>query len=289
MKVGQKIAVILSLLICLGGAMYYDAFHTAPSRFQVRYETLESVFIPASMDGVSIVFFSDLDYNHFMDEERMTKLVNTINSLSPDIILFGGDLFDQDPDYIDDTVGARLTELLKELDAPLGKFTVLGDFDETDDSMESYVKQILYDADFEVLQNQSVLLRRGGSDSITLVGIEPQSSDHQDLTAAYSSVSRTAYTIALCHTPDTAALVSSELTDYFLAGHSHGGQAYWGFGALYMPEYAQEYFRGKHTVSGFTLDITNGVGTTIQDVRFLANAEVVRYELKHKAVTDSAQ
>ena len=125
--------------------------------------------------------------------------------------------------------------------------------------------------------------------SITLVGIEPQSSDHQDLAAAYSSVSRTAYTIALCHTPDTAALVSSELTDYFLAGHSHGGQAYWGFGALYMPEYAQEYFRGKHTVSGFTLDITNGVGTTIQDVRFLANAEVVRYELKHKAVTDSAQ
>jgi predicted MPP superfamily phosphohydrolase len=42
------------------------------------------------------------------------------------------------------------------------------------------------------------------------------------------------------------------------------------------------FFRGKHDIKGlFTLDITNGVGTTEQDVRFLANAEVVLYRLKH--------
>ncbi|MBO7703380.1 MAG: hypothetical protein J6S26_02955, partial [Solobacterium sp.] len=78
-----------------------------------------------------------------------------------------------------------------------------------------------------------------------------------------------------------------DLTNYMLAGHSHGGQAWWGFGALYTPLKAELYFRGKNNVRGyFTLDITNGTGTTKEDVRFLANAEIVLYTLEHKAMTD---
>ena len=62
---------------------------------------------------------------------------------------------------------------------------------------------------------------------------------------------------------------------------SERGQIFYGFGAYYMPEQAFNYLRGKHSVSGaFTLDITSGVGTTGQDVRFLANAEIVLYRMK---------
>ena len=71
------------------------------------------------------------------------------------------------------------------------------------------------------------------------------------------------------------------MTNLFLTGHSHGGQIYWLFGAYYTPAGAEQYFRGKSEVSNsFTLDITNGVGTTGKDVRFLANAEIVSYKLK---------
>ena len=87
--------------------------------------------------------------------------------------------------------------------------------------------------------------------------------------------------MTLCHTPDTVNEVPKDLTDYFLAGHSLGGQANFIFTSFYEPAYATQYLRGKHLIDNtFTLDITNGTGTVNQDVRLFAPAEVVVYTLK---------
>ena len=113
---------------------------------------------------------------------------------------------------------------------------------------------------------------------------------YQDISAAYANVPRTAYAITVCHTPDTAARVPVDITKYFLAGHSLGGQVYWFFNSLYKPAMTDVYFRGKYTVNGtFTLDVSSGTGTTARDVRFLSNAEVVLYRLEHKVLTDTGQ
>ena len=87
--------------------------------------------------------------------------------------------------------------------------------------------------------------------------------------------------MTLCHTPDTVNEVPKDLTDYFLAGHSLGGQANFIFTSFYEPAYATQYLRGKHLIDNtFTLDITNGTGTVNQDVRLFTPAEVVVYTLK---------
>ncbi|MBQ1439409.1 MAG: metallophosphoesterase [Solobacterium sp.] len=286
MKTDKKriLVHILSILLAIslfGLALYFDAYNTAPSRFQVRYETLDSVFIPSQMDDVTILYFSDLDYGTFMDRKRMEKLTGTINELSPDIILFGGDLFDQNA-RISEQERTDVTELLSSMHAPLGKFAVLGDFDYRTPELPETVRSVLFDSDFELLINTSVILRNNGSDSITLTGLDSGLYGHPDINAAFANIGRAGYNIVLSHTPDLAEDMPSDLADYVLSGHSHGGQAYWGFGALYTPPQAEMFFRGKHDIKGlFTLDITNGVGTTEQDVRFLANAEVVLYRLKH--------
>jgi len=289
-KVKRVLIRILMILILTAGialSLYYDAWYAAPSRYTIRYETLNSVFIPDQMDNISIAYFSDLDYLHFMKQERLRKLVNTINELSADVIIFGGDLYDQSPERISESNTQELISILKELKAPLGKFAVLGDFDYQSADMPDYVRYILYESDFEVLTNQSVLLRNCGSGSVTLTGLDSGLGGHVDMDTAFANVSRATYNIVISHTPDLADDVPVDLTDYMISGHSHGGQAYWLFGALYTPPMAEVYFRGKHSIRDlFTLDISNGVGTTEEDVRFLAGAEVVLYRLRHKAMSE---
>ena len=290
MKIWKKILIVLGVLVLSAGVMAWDAFYSAPSRFNIRYETLSSVYIPGQMDDVSILFFTDLDYGPYMDEARLKKLVETINGLAPDVVVFGGDLTDSSVKTISASARQALTENLTAINAPLGKFAVYGDNDCLSKEKTTATAEILYAADFEILTNASVKLRNTGSESVALVGLGNGINVYQDVSAAYANVPRTAYAITVCHTPDTAAVVPSDITKYFLAGHSLGGQVYWFFNSLYKPAMTDIYFRGKYTVNGtFTLDISSGTGTTGRDVRFLSNAEVVLYRLEHKVLTESGQ
>lgn len=285
-KIVYGILIVLFIIVFMALAMLYGAFYSAPSQFLVRYETLDSVFIPQQMDDVTILFFSDLDYGTFMDEKRLSKLTDKINEVAPDAIIFGGDLFDEAYGTIRQNDRDIVVQHLSSLQAPLGKFAVLGDNDYRTGEYASDVMSILFDSNFEVLVNASVLLRNKGSGSVTLTGIDSALNGNPEIDIAYANVGRAVYNIAICHTPDIADEIPGDLTNYMISGHSHGGQAYWGFNALYTPPWAEKYFRGKTTIGNFTLDITNGVGTTIRDVRFLANAEVVLYRLKHKAMME---
>jgi predicted MPP superfamily phosphohydrolase len=286
MKTIVRLIVTAALIAGLGGAMYYDSLYVAPARFMVRYETLDSIFIPEQMDDVNILFFSDLKYGTFMDQNRLAKLMEAINRLSPDVVIFGGDMFDESA-LVDDNAAAAVASAFKNIEAPLGKFAVLGDTDHRDENVLAEVKSALYQGDFELLNNRSILLRNKGSDSITLVGLDSALNGEINVTQAFAEVSHTSYTIAICHTPDAADLFPAELTNYALSGHSLGGQVYLGSASLYMPAMAEKYFRGKTTIGGdaFVLDISSGVGTTQKDVRFLANAEIVLYRLKHRTIT----
>lgn len=280
MKRSTRILLAAAAVIALIIYTLYDAFFAAPKRISLRSETLSSEKIPASMDGIRILFFSDLEYGTFMDSERLAALTERINDASADIIIFGGDMFDTGITP-DDAMTAELASSFSEMKAPLGKFAVYGDNDHENDAVYAAFSSICSAGSFEILENSSVALRNRSNGSITLVGIDSSIGGTQDITAAYSSVSHTNYVIAVSHTPDTADLVPADLTDYFLAGHTHGGQAFWLFGSYYSPQGSENYLRGKQTVAGsFTLDITNGTGTTGRDVRLFADAEIVVYTLR---------
>ena len=281
MKTVQKIVIVLCILAAFTGFLFFDAWNIAPKRINVRNETLSSEKIPSQLDGVRVLFFSDLEYGTFMDEERLAKLCSRINLVSPDVILFGGDLYNEAASASDESDTA-IVNALSTLKAPLGKFAVLGDNDHASEDMLARVSGVLNRSEFEILNNRSVNLHNTGSQSISLIGLDNGLNGMQDIASAYSGVSLNSYNIAFCHTPDTAAKLPEDLTDYYLTGHSHGGQAYWFFGAMYTPAMAVRWLRGTHYTDGFTIDITNGVGTTQKDVRFLCDAEVVLYRLKGK-------
>ena len=271
------LAAMILLLYGLG-----DAFWFAPKRIKLREEKLSSTLIPEQMDNIRILYFSDLDYGTFVNEERLSSLTDKINNAAADVILFGGDLYDAQASAGDDT-NVLLEKYLSAMNAPLGKFAVYGDIDEESDAMKNAVNTIYSQSGFEVLNNTAITLHNRGSQSITLAGLDNTVNGKPQVEPTYSSISRDSYVITICHTPDAADLVPSDITNYFLAGHSHGGQAYYLLGSMYHPAGAEHYLRGTHQIDDkFTLDITNGVGTTGKDVRFLADQEIVVYTLHHE-------
>ena len=278
----KKILIVLLTLAVVIAFVVLDALIIEPSRITVRRENLESEKIPKAMNGMQICYFSDLDYGLYVDKERIQKIVSEINELNPDAVIFGGDLYD-DSVTPDDTGNQIISSALKQISAPYGKFAVYGDHDDTSDDLKSVTDSIYASSGFEVLSNTSISLHKKTSSSITLVGIGNGITGKCDIETAYSNVSSNNYVLTVCHTPDTADSVPMDLTDYFLAGHSHGGQVNYLFGALVTPQMAVNHLHGKTVIQdSFTLDITDGIAPTMKNIRFLTSNELVVYRLVHK-------
>lgn len=277
MNVIKKILIILLIIIILVISLLYDSIYVAPSRFNVRYETLEATNIPEQLNDINIVYFSDLHYGEMMNGQRLDKLINTINDLSPDVILFGGDLISNES-YNEDQIN-ELTNALASLNAPLGKFAIYGEYDHMQIDM---VNNILYNANFEVLANSFIRLRNKGSQSMIIAGIDCTIGYYDSVETTFSNISTSSYNLVLAHTPDTCLKLPEDKCDYFIAGHTHAGQINYFINTSYKVEHATMGISGKHMINNaYIMDISNGVGSIDNITRFLAYPEVVMYTLKH--------
>ena len=74
--------------------LYLNVTVINPKTITIRRETMISDRIPASLNEIKIVFFSDIHYGKYVDQARLKKIIETVNTQSPDVVLFGGDLFE---------------------------------------------------------------------------------------------------------------------------------------------------------------------------------------------------
>ena len=114
-----KIVSVLFIIAVIVMLTIYYALFVAVSHTGVRYETLASAKIPEAMNDVKIAYFTDLEYGFSIDEQRLRDIVDMINHNAPDVVIFGGDLFD-DAAAASEEDRAIVIELFKNIDAPLG-------------------------------------------------------------------------------------------------------------------------------------------------------------------------
>ena len=277
----KKWLIVLIIIIIVIIAILFNMFFINPKVITVKEKTFTSQKITPALDDVLIVYFSDLHYGTAIKEKEMQKLVALINSFDPDIVLFGGDLVDDIAEY-DFKEGEEkdFIDKLKAIDARLGKYAVLGNHDLGSNIIKETIKGYLTNADFEVLENNSVRIYEGDS-SIEIVGIESQVLGNPDVAKAYQNTDKDNLIITLCHTPDIFEEISEDDSDLMFAGHSHGGQIYLPLlSNFYMPLAAEKYNKGEYHKGSSTLEVTNGVGTTLFDARLFADSEIIVYRLK---------
>ena len=274
-KLIKILAVVVCLSLVIAGMIFYGTF-VSVKRVNVVYQTIQSSEIPDDCNNMKIALISDLHYGTYMDYERFSSMITTINKANPDIILFAGDLFDNpsvnmpNEETRNDIIG-----LLKSLEAPYGKFAVLGETDHENKTLKDMLYNVFYFGDFELLDNSNTLIRKDGGSSMNLVGIDSKIGGNPDINKAMTNLDPNNFTIVLTHAPDiTTDLLSLSNPDLILAGHSHGGQISIPFiGSIFKKEGATRYNKGVYKINNTKLIVSNGLGTTDFDIRLFAPPE----------------
>lgn len=274
-------------------AMSYGCF---VGRWNTRVTELEyaNPDIPKSFDGYRIIHISDLHLSTFDDNRKqLTRIVERINNLEPDLVCFTGDLV---------TIGVKeaepYAEDLKGLIAKDGVVSVLGNHDfmlyafkdrtvrereSAVDSLTMYEREIL---GWKLLRNESLSINRG-ADKITLVGVDNANSSDQGFRTINradlpKALERTGgFRILLSHDPSQweAEVVSKTDIPLTLSGHTHAAQV-----KILGWTPASWVFRqtdGRYDIGDQTLYVNIGLGCTVP-VRIGAHPEITEITLRSK-------
>ncbi len=155
----KRTAIAISSLMALTGG-YSFAIET--KLLEVKKQKIILPNLPKSFKGLRIAIFGDLHLGYHLQAEDLVPVVDKVMKQKPDLILFTGDLVDDEQ-----TIISQALPYLSKLQAPLGKFAVLGNHDYTGDQVASGLLQ----ADFTVLQNQHKVIARG-QDKLVISGVE---------------------------------------------------------------------------------------------------------------------
>lgn len=208
----------------------------------VRQVTVESPDIPPTFDGYRIVQFSDTHVDTWGDDTTfVAELVDRINSLNPDLIVFTGDI-----------VSRRTAEIrpfvkpFSRLRATDGIYSILGNHDygdyyewPSDKAKQESLDELIHIQEgfgWIMLNNASATIR-SGSDSIVLIGVEnwgePPFPRYGDLgKATGGSRDPDAFKILLSHNPMHwhSEVRRDNDIDLTLSGHTHAMQCLFSLG-----------------------------------------------------------
>lgn len=123
----KRACVIFLIIFIFPIAIYLYAFQFEPKSLSITWTDIESPNIPKGFQGVKIVQFSDTHFGPNFSHEQQKKLVDQINELKPDIVVFTGDLIDKFEEYGSERKDTQT--ILSQIRAPLGKYAVFGNHD----------------------------------------------------------------------------------------------------------------------------------------------------------------
>ncbi|WP_128894263.1 metallophosphoesterase [Longirhabdus pacifica] len=233
--------------------------------------------LPAAWNGLKIVQISDIHMAHFFHQDDLEQLVQTINAQQPDVVCFTGDLVDRNREIVVEDIQPSLSKI----NAPLGKYAVLGNHDYANQNRLQMTISLLEDAEFNVLMNTHATIHKNEC-ALHIAGLDDMKHGAPSLTKALEGIPGDGCTILLVHEPDFALQSKKYAVDLQLSGHSHGGQIRLPFiGHVRTPSCAKHYVQGLYHVENMVLYVNRGVGMTFLPIRFCCRPELTVVTLHH--------
>lgn len=269
------IILILSSLVLI--SRYVETKDLVVNEIPVKDE-----LIPKNFHGLKIIQISDIHYMQTTDIDDIKKIVDEINTLKPDIVLFTGDILDKAIKYKEKDLN-NLTEELKNIEVNIEKYYVKGDHDLNFDNID----MIYSNSDFKSLNDTYKLIYYNGSDPILLVGISSNyKKNHikEDIKNILSSIDKKyKYSILLLHEPDFIDEIDYKKFNLILSAHSLNGQINIPFiKNLFLQDYSKKYYKNYYLLDKTKLYISSGIGTTKIKFRFLNKPSINFFRLQSK-------
>ncbi len=278
-------AFLLRIFIILLIIIVYARYVGTSGLITKEYTLSED--IPSGFDGMKIVHFSDVHFNRAITIDKVNEIVDEINLIDPDIVVFTGDLIDKDVELDSDDFKV-LTDSLSRITAKYGKYAVTGNHD--DENIEE-ITDILNNSGFNYLDNSYDLIYDSSDEIIFIGGIGNVTNGKDDIDKALEYLKDKEdkiYTIVLVHEPDISTkIVKDYEPNIILAGHSHGGQIRLPFvGAIYTPEYAKKYYDEYYKIGNTSLYVSSGIGVSTVNYRLWNRPSINFYRINKEEVTE---
>lgn len=219
---------------------------------------------------VRVAFASDFHAGPTTDPRLLDDACHAIEAVRPELVLLGGDFVSYHGRHVD-----ALTRRLACIEAPLGKYAVLGNHDLYAD--DEYLVEQLEEAGVRVLVNEAVRLP-APHEGLVLAGVDDPVQGEMDARRAFRETHETDARLLLMHAPQGLLDMRDETFDLALCGHTHGGQVALPNGfPLRMPGplINRRYSRGRFALrDGATLIVSRGIGFSQLPVRLFAPPEI---------------
>lgn len=188
-----------------------------------------------SVDNLHIAFISDLHLGYNVGLSEVDDMVNKLNELNPDIVLIGGDIFDNE--YLAIEKPEEMIKLFNNIHSKYGVYTCLGNHDVEEniflgftfhgknsiisDEMLNFLNKcnikLLYE-DYVCLDNY-IIYGRPDYERVNL-----QNNSIKSIDDTLEDIDNTKYLIVLDHEPRFMDEYANNGVDLLLNGHTHNGQ-----------------------------------------------------------------
>lgn len=272
-KRGLNPALGLTVFILVVGIVSYGAWNACHPR--VNHYDLTIAKQAGSLKQLHVVMVSDIHLGTIVHNDHLTKMVNTVNQLKPDLLLFAGDVFDE---TIESADKQQITDTFSKLSAPYGVFAVLGNHEYIGGNAEEAIKY-LGEAGVKVLRDSFQEI----AGSFYLIGRDDQSSERvnkvkrQSIKTLLQGVDRSLPLLLMDHQPLQLEEPVEQGVDLQLSGHTHAGQL---FPIRFMTRRIFEDDWGLLRKGNFQLIVSSGYGTWGPPVRLGNTPEVVDIMIK---------
>ncbi len=261
---GSVISVGVLSVILIG---FLNAWHPKINKFNISIN--KPVY---GRKTLKIVAASDIHLGTIIGPRKTRKLVETINELKPDIILFAGDVVDED---VQPVIKQNLGENLKQLTAPLGVYAstgnheYIGGVERSVKYLEEHGVSVIRDSCF-LIENSFYLAaredrdkNRTGHERLSIEQLIKQCDHNKPI-------------ILLDHQPYNLDVVQIAGIDLQLSGHTHHGQL-WPFG--YITKKIFEVSKGYKQKGNSHFIVSTGFGTWGPPIRTGNRPEILEITL----------
>ena len=222
---------------------------------------------------LNVVMASDLHLSTIDGERLLSKIIDKINSVNPDIVLFGGDIVDDKAVILKDR---GIGESFKKLNPKFGIYSITGNHEYINGVepsikfMEDYGMKVLrdeyelIDSSFYLVGREDVVMKQfTGKERKTLEEIiSPFNSDHPK--------------ILLDHTPVRLEQAEKDGIDLQFSGHTHHGQIWPG---NIITNMIYELSWGYLEKGKTKYYVSSGAGTWGPPVRTGSKSEIVNIKI----------
>ena len=240
--------------------------------FKISQYQISNSNIPESFNGFTIVQFSDSLIDSDEEISNLSNVAKTINDLSPDIVVFTGDLAKNG--YTSNK--EKIINILKSIKVNYYKYAVIGDNDKK--ILDTY-NDIMKQSDFIVLNNEYNYLFNKNINPIKIIGIT-NTNYPKELFENEEGINPT-FNLVITHYPDYIDSLSNNNIDLVLAGHSLNGQIKLPFiGGILKKDGAKKYVDNHYVINNTEMYVSSGLGTEKIHFRILNRPEINVYRLE---------